>query len=178
MISAWRTQFHNLAKVVMQRNRQKNLPRNWEQNKNGRNTQYLGWNQRDTTRGSRLRIVSHAKKSLSFYPKEKLPPGEDFGLACKIHTGSWKGRWKALSKRFLSNPVCGVIHYHFVTRMHSSRMRTDRCSGRHWMSVPGRGGGGGGGWADSPPSGRPHIGGRPPCGQTDASENITFPCIR
>ena len=41
--------------------------------------------------------------------------------------------------------------------MHSSRMRTDHCSGRHYMSVPRR-------------VGRPPP---PPVGRQDASENIT-----
>ena len=66
--------------------------------------------------------------------------------------------------------------------MHSSRILTDRCSGHHWMSLRA------GKWADHlqadppPPWRQTPVGKDPPEAdpreQTDASENITFPCGR
>ena len=66
--------------------------------------------------------------------------------------------------------------------MHSSRMRTDRCCGRHFMPIPG----GGGGWATPPWMQTPHPLAQkadtpqvPRTGRlTDAYESITFPCGR
>ena len=61
------------------------------------------------------------------------------------------------------------------TRMHSSRMRTIHCSGRLiWGEVSAQGVSAR--WGCLP--GRGYLQGEctpPPCGQTDACENITFP---
>ena len=57
--------------------------------------------------------------------------------------------------------------------MHSSRMRTDRCSGRQKMSVLGGSGQTRPLEADPTPKAGPHH-----CEQADTSENITFPCDR
>ena len=77
-------------------------------------------------------------------------------------------------------PQC-VWKVNKITRMHSSRMRTDRCSAVPKCQYPGV-------WQHSPPTPgvrppRPPSGGSPPPskanhphGQTDASENVTFPC--
>ena len=65
--------------------------------------------------------------------------------------------------------------------MHSSSMRTDRCSGRHYMPVPGlptreylpTGKGVSAYWSGVPLDGDPT-----PCEQTNRCKSITFPCGR